>query len=34
MALQAAEVSTPIEAGEQLVSASVSISYRIVEGGR
>ena len=29
----AAEASTPLEAGDQLVTASVSIKYRILEGG-
>lgn len=33
MAFEAAEVATPIEAGDQMVSASVSITYRILEEG-
>jgi uncharacterized protein YggE len=34
MALESADVATPIEAGDQWVSASVSITYRIREGSR
>jgi hypothetical protein len=29
-----AEVATPVEAGDHLVTASVSITYRIQEEGR
>jgi uncharacterized protein YggE len=33
MVRAAAEVATPVEAGEQVVTASVTIKYRIREGG-
>jgi hypothetical protein len=29
----AAETTTPVEAGDQWVTASVTIKYRILEGG-
>ena len=34
MRAMAAEATTPVEAGTLMVTASVSITYRIVEGGR